>query len=59
MKQARDIAITGPLTVPEMNASMALLVKLAQKESFATEIRHLKNLEGVQSDSRLKTLNPF
>nr|CAI5860260.1 unnamed protein product [Callosobruchus analis] len=48
----------NPLTVQEINYSCNKLVKIAQSESFSTEIRQIKD-EKLSPKSRLICLSPF
>ena len=58
-KVAKDSRQIGNLTLEEVNYSMDILVKLAQRESFPEEIRDLSKSSSVNPKSKLLSLTPF
>lgn len=59
LRTSRALRSTGNLTVEELNQSLMVLIKIAQEQQFAPEIRALKQLNRVDKGSRLLSLNPF
>lgn len=53
------VRLTGELKVTEREASLILLLKLAQQENFNVEYHQLKHDKSIESSSSLLTLNPF
>jgi hypothetical protein len=49
----------GPLSVEEIQAAEILILKKAQRESFGTEILHLRKWGNFPNSSALKSLCPF
>lgn len=49
----------GKLSPEEFENAAMVLIKLAQKQTFHSDISHLQNTGTVNKDSRLKNLNPF
>lgn len=51
--------LKGKLTVKELDDSLKMLVKIAQAQSFHSDILSLKQTSFVNKTSRLKCLDPF
>lgn len=49
----------GNLTLDEINQAMNALLRLAQRESFATEISCFERVKPIPKESKLISLNPF
>ncbi|XP_062533336.1 uncharacterized protein LOC134202324 [Armigeres subalbatus] len=57
--QPESVFITRSITVVELSAARMLLIRLAQADCFAEEIRYLGRGESVSKRSNLRLLSPF
>lgn len=51
--------LSGPLSLFELREATKTLVKLAQRETFSTELKRLKNGSEIKKTSPLVALSPF
>ena len=49
----------GPLKVEELDNAEKIIIRLIQRDEFASEIANLKEIKAVHKKSKLLSLNPF